>query len=321
VPYAAELPLALALLVLVVVGAQPGVAFVRGFRSFAGTAWSGQVSPTQLWSELPSLLQPLVLLLSAPALATLVLILAQRAPTLRSVPESADAGGRGRPAHGRVLHGLLTGLKALVLSASLFALVFDSLAGWRDTYTRSAAELLLISERVLPALLLRAAWVCVLLGGVELIVQQLVRLCRLRMTRRQQQDEQRELAGDPRLLSERRARAHSADLPARLSPQLAAAELAQLSAAAVLITGTACVVALEYSPELAVPRVWLSAQGPHALELLARAYSLELPIVSDDLLASALLRSPLKAAIPAEWHARVAQLLVSSAVPAAREAS
>jgi type III secretory pathway component EscU len=156
--------------------------------------------------------------------------------------------------------------------------------------------------------------VCLVLGGLELLVQHVARLRRLRMTRHALQAEQRELAGDPRMMSERRARVH-------LSPQLAASDLVQLSAAAVVITGTACVVALEYTPELGVPRVWLSAEGPQALELLSRAYSLQLPIFSDELLATALSRTPLRAAIPAEWHTRVAQLLVASAVPAVREAS
>jgi type III secretory pathway component EscU len=168
---------------------------------------------------------------------------------------------------------------------------------------------------VLPALLIRSAWVCVLLAGIELSVQYVTRLRRLRMTRQQVQAEQRELAGDPRLLSERRARAQA------LSPQLVAADLAQLRAAALLVTGAGCVVALEYSPAHGVPRVWLRAEGTHALELLSRAYNLALPIVSDELLASVLFRTPLRAAVPSGWHARVAHWLVERGVPAAREAS
>jgi hypothetical protein len=48
-------------------------------------------------------------------------------------------------------------VKVLVLSGSLIALLFDSFPGWLDTHARSATELLEISGRVLPALLLRAA--------------------------------------------------------------------------------------------------------------------------------------------------------------------
>jgi type III secretion system FlhB-like substrate exporter len=308
-PYAGELPFALALLALVVIGTQQSTAFLQAFRSFARSAWSGALPLKQ---ALPSLLQPLAVMLGVPALVALLCMLAQRAPTLRGAPDagSANQRGRGRPSHGRVTHGWMTSVKVFVLGASLVTLVFDSLAGWLDTHARSASELLAISGRVLPAVLVRSAWVCMLLGGLELGVQYVARMRRLRMTRQQLEDEQRELAGDPRLLHERRSRA-AQDLPVRVAPQLIAADAAQLSAAALLIAGTTCVVALEYSPEHGVPRIWLSAQGAHALELLARAYNLDLPIVSDELLASALFRLPLRAALPGAWHARVADLLVT----------
>jgi type III secretion system FlhB-like substrate exporter len=120
------------------------------------------------------------------------------------------------------------------------------------------------------------------------------------------------------MVAERRSRA-SQDLPARLSPELAAADLAQLQTAALLITATSGVVALEYSPEHGVPRLWLRAQGPHALELLSRAYSIDMPIVSDELLVAALSRLPLHAALPSEHHARVAEYLVACPAPAAPE--
>jgi flagellar biosynthetic protein FlhB len=153
----------------------------------------------------------------------------------------------------------------------------------------------------------------VLLGAAELAVQYIARMQRLRMTRRQVQEEQRELAADPRLLSERRSRAAQA-------PQLAAADLSQLKAAALVITGAGCVVAVEYTPEHGVPRVWLSAQGTLALELLSRAYNLDLPILSDELLASALAPLPLRAAVPAEFHKRVALHLALRGVRATAEA-
>lgn len=306
-PYASEWTFALALFA-VVLGGQQAAVFVRGFERFANSAFRAETSSTQALAALPSLLQPLLVLLVMSALAVLLCVLAQRAPTLRAAPDSgAHEEGRGRPGHGRLLQGLLALGKLLVLAASLFALVYDGLQGWLATHARSAGELLAITGRVLPAMFTRAAWVCLLLGGVELAVQYVARMQRLRMTRRQVQDEQRELAADPRMSSERRSRA-------ALSPQLAAADLTQLSAASLVITGASCVVALEYAPEHGVPRVWLSAQGPHALELLSRAYSLDLPIVSDELLASALSRLPLRAAVPAEFHALVAKHLAAHGV-------
>jgi|GEM_PF-6436189 len=320
-PFASELPIALALLALALVGGQPIAAFAAAFRNFARASWGGELSLMQASAALPGLLQPLFVLLAIPALAALACIVAQRAPTLQSSPDSSSAQeqGRGRPGHGRTTRAWLTALKVLVLGASLLALVYDSAAGWLATTERSANDLLAISGRVLPAVLVRAAWVCLLLAGLELTVQYIARTRRLRMTHQQLHDEQRELVGNPRLLAERRSRA--CDVPARLSPQLIAADLAQLSAAALLITGTSCVVALEYTPERGVPRVWLGAEGNHALELLSRAYNLDLPIVHDELLAASLFRTPLKASIPSEWHARVAQLLVDKGVAQTREGS
>lgn len=316
-PYANEWTFAVVLLALVVVGSLQGAAFVEAFQGGLKASLRGEPGVTHL----KGLVQPLIALLAVPALVALVCMVAQRAPTLRAAPDLAgEHEKRGRPAHGRVAHALLAGFKIVVLGASLGALVYDGLLGWLDMHARSAGDLLAISGRVLPVMLMRAAWVCALLGGVELAVQYLARMRRLRMTRRQMQDEQRELAADPRMLSERRSRA-AQELPARLSPQLAAAELAQLSAAALLITGASRVVAIEYSPEHGVPRVWLSAEGPHALELLSRAYQLDLPIVSDELVAAALSRLPLRASVPAEFHARVAEWLVTRGKPAAREAS
>ena len=322
-PYASELPIALALLALAVVGAQPVAAFVAAFQSFARASWAGRLSLEQASAALTSLLQPLLLLLAIPMLATLACIVAQRAPTLQSRPDSGSAREheRGRPGHGRATRAWLTALKVLVLGASLFALVDGSLMGWLDTTGRSADELLATGGRVLPAVLVRAAWVCVLLAALELTVQYIARMRRLRMTRQQVQDEYRELAGDPRLLAERRSRAYASDLPAHLSPQLLAADLAQLSAAALLITGTSCAVALSYSREQGVPRVWLGAEGNHALELLSRAYNLGLPIAHDELLAAALFRTPPRAAIPREWHGRVAELLVHHGIAKTTEAS
>ena len=322
-PFAGELPLGLALFALALVGGQPIAAFVAAFQRFARSAWGAQLSLAEAVAALLGLLQPLLQLLAIPALATLACIVAQRAPTLQSSPNSHSAReeARGRPGHGRTTRAWLTSLKVLVLGASLFALLSDSAAGWRDMTGRSAEDLLAATGRVLPAVLMRAGWICVLLGSLELTVQYIARMRRLRMTREQLQDEQRELASDPRLLAERRSRAHASDLPARLSPQLMAADLAQLTAADLLITGTSFVVALEYAPERGVPRVWLSAEGNHALELLSRAYTIDLPIVHDELLAASLFKTPAQAPIPSEWHPRIAQLFVENRITQAREAS
>ena len=180
-------------------------------------------------------------------------------------------------------------------------------------HERSAEGLWALSRRALSGLLLRAFWTLLLLGAFDLLAQQWVRLRRLRMTRREVQDEQRELSGDPLVMAERRARALAAPTEL-LTPQLYAAKLAQLSAAALVLTGEGRAVALHYVPErMSVPVLWLKAEGAQAVELVARAYAVGVPLASDNLLADDLFRLEPMQPIPASVHARVAQLMAAGA--------
>jgi len=204
-------------------------------------------------------------------------------------------------------------LKWLVMALALGTLLSDSLPGLIAAHERSAHELWTLSLRVLRGLALRAFWALLLLGAFDLLAQQWVRMRRLRMTRREVLDEQRELSGDPAVMAERRARALSE--PAELlTPQLYAAKLAQLSAASLVLTGEARALALQYAPErMPAPVLWLKAEGAQAVELLARAYALGVPLASDSLLADDLYRLELMQPIPASFHPRVAQLMAAGA--------
>ncbi|HET8936043.1 MAG TPA: EscU/YscU/HrcU family type III secretion system export apparatus switch protein, partial [Polyangiales bacterium] len=128
-PYASEWTFALGLLALMVVGTQQGAALLRGFEGLTKASLRGE----RAWTQAMSLLQPLMLLLAVPALAALVCMVAQRAPTLRGAPDTAkEHEKRGRPSHGRVMQALLTGGKVFLLGASLSALVYDSRLGWLE---------------------------------------------------------------------------------------------------------------------------------------------------------------------------------------------
>jgi type III secretory pathway component EscU len=248
-----------------------------------------------------------MLALLAGAAAALAAIVAQRAPTLRWFADSSERAGRGP--HNPARSVRVTVLKLGVLLVGLGAKVADSWPGLLSAYQLDAAALLEASARLIEALLFRAAAVLLALGAIELGVQQLARLRRLRMTRAEVKEEQRELLGDPQMLAERRARA--ARSMERLSPQLRAAAISQLSAAALLLTGDNRVVALRYAPgQDEVPIVWLKADGAHAIELVQRAYSLDLELATEPQLVDELSRLALLAPIPTAWHERVAQLLV-----------
>jgi flagellar biosynthesis protein FlhB len=264
-------------------------------------------------------LRALGLLWLAPAVAALCAVVAQRAPTLRWFSEVTDRGGerRGRPARSRLTATLFTALKLLVLAVGLGAKLYDSWPGLLSAYELDAAELLAACARVGVALFWRAALLLLALGVLELGAQQLARLRRLRMTRAQVQQEQRELFGDPHMLAERRARssggAGGAMTMERLAPQLRAAALAQLSAASLLLTGAGRVVALRYVPaQDSVPIVWLKAEGTHAVELLQRAYHLDIPLATDNPMVAELFQHELLTPIPMACYSRVAQLLAAS---------
>jgi flagellar biosynthesis protein FlhB len=139
------------------------------------------------------------------------------------------------------------------------------------------------------------------LGALELVLQQLERLRRLRMTRREVVEEQREQESNPRLHSERRARA------------AAVSGNTSLAGASIVLTGQGRVLALRYRPEHdAAPVLWCKAEGAHAVRLLAEAYALGLPLASDAVLTGDLYRLAPGQAIPAAAHSRIAKLWVEA---------
>ena len=249
------------------------------------------------------------------------MVVLQRAPSLRLLSSNTDphtdprapGGSRQRPApYGRAQQSAVTAFKWSVMGVALGALLWDSAPGLLVAAERSAAELGALAVHALGALSVRAAWVLFGLGALDLLLQQALRLRRLRMTRRELLDEQRELVGDPWILAERRARALQQP-DELLTPQLYAAKLAQLRAASLVLTGEGRAVALQYAPERAAsPVLWLKAEGAQAVELLARAYAMGVPLASDSLLADDLFRLAPLQAIPAAAHARVAQLMAAA---------
>jgi type III secretion system FlhB-like substrate exporter len=313
VPFTGDWPFAAALLASVAALGSLGTASLSAWRELAQAALSGQRTLAVSGHALPRLGSALIALIGAPCAAALLLLLLQRAPSLRLLRSDADprAPRRRPPAYGLRLQAAVTTFKWSAMACALGALLWDSLPGLLSAHERTPDELLSLAGRVLQALCLRAVWVLLALGALDLLVQQSARLRRLRMTRRELLDEQRELVGDPFMLAERRARALQQP-DELLTPQLYAAKLAQLSAASLVLTGDGRALALYYAPERATaPVLWLKAEGAQALELVARAYALGVPLASDSLLADDLFRLAPMQAIPGSAHARVAQLMAA----------
>jgi len=279
--------------------AYAGSRLVAGWSEFAARAWSGRPpAPTQLSQ---GLLWPTAWILLGSGAAVGVAVLAQRGATLRLQGQASGAatGARRSTRDPAWVNASLSAFKVLVLTGALALQLRGSLAGVHAAFERDAQELLALSARLLWQLSLRSALVLLALGALELLVQQLLRLRRLRMTRRELRDEQRELAADPRLASERRARSSTPSL--------------SLEAADLVLTGDGRVLALRYvKGRDAAPVLWLKAEAAQAVELVRRAYALGVPLATDALLTDELYRLEAMQPIPAAWSARVASLLARS---------
>jgi type III secretion system FlhB-like substrate exporter len=271
----------------------------RALTTFARAALAGRTPALDAWLALG---RPVALWLAVTAFAALLLTAAQRAATWRMFQAGVERrpGERGRPARPRAV-GFAVGLvKLLVMSAALASLFDGSLPGLLESWQRDPRELPELSASVVRALLLRAAFALLVLGAADLVLQQLERLRRLRMTRRELRHEQREDSADPRMAAERRARARAGDPPE------------PLAGASLIITGGARVVALRYAPPRDhAPRLWRKGEGLLAVQLLAEAHALGLPLADDVVLANDLFRLEPGRAIPEAQHARVAALMVT----------
>jgi flagellar biosynthesis protein FlhB len=281
--------------------------FVRAWSDWARGLFAGHA--TWQASLVNELFWPVSLLMLVPYLSVVAVTIVQRGATWR-LWQNDPARGNEPPGAGGRSPLLAAGgrlLKLVVLAAVLAPELVRSFPGIVDGFARDAPELLPLLVRFLRVLCLRAGLTLVVLGALDLIVQQLARLARLRMSRREWLDEQRDEVGDPRWRGERRSRA------AVLANERGMPDAAQLEAASLVVTGAARAVALRYRPgHDEVPVVWLKADGQAAVALVGRAYSLGLPLETDPWLAGELYRVELMQPIPEPTHARVAALLVAA---------
>lgn len=275
-----------------------GPMFWRALGGFSELSWSGQQPTAAAWSLLLRPFSAFVLTLFAVAL---LLITAQRALTWRIWQTQHDTRAARAFAPGQLSWPWALGMtlfKLALLGWVLIAPLHESAPGVLASFQRTPAELLALWGRVALVLAERAALALLVLGALELAVQQLERLRRLRMTRREVIDELRELAPDQRLLRELRLRT---DTPA-----------AELEQASLLLTGAGRAVALRYDAlRDSAPVLCSKAEALGALHLLARGYVLGLPLASDELLTSDLYRLEPGQPIPAGAYERVAKLLAA----------
>jgi flagellar biosynthetic protein FlhB len=285
--------------------AQLGPTWVAAWQRLVQSMWSDTSASSATGSAFALLRQAALLSLAPCALSWLAIGL-QRAGAWRVWGAQRRAANNvpAQTSSSRLVTTLLAYARLSVLSVALAWPLRTSLSGLRAAWQLDVSALLPALGRVLEALVQRAAWWLVLLGVVDLVVQQGLRLRRLRMTHQQVREEQRELVGDPRLLAERSARARSA---AAVSGE------PQLAAAALVLTNARRVIALQYvAGRDHAPSVLLKAEAAGALALLSQAYALELPLASDAWLTDELYVLPMQQAIPERLHARVARYLAAA---------
>ncbi|MET0384782.1 MAG: EscU/YscU/HrcU family type III secretion system export apparatus switch protein [Polyangiales bacterium] len=289
--------------------------FLEAWSSMARRLFAGESVFTPLLAG--ELLGPSGLLLLVPYLAVVAVLIAQRGvmwPIWRSGGSTESGAPLPRPsAWSRLGQRAAQWLKVSLLAGVLGVVLYDNHAGVLAAFQRDPAHLLPQLLRVSRALALRAAFVLIALGVLELVVQHVLRLRRLRMTRQEQLDEHRATVGDPLWLVYRQAQARQAAYGTLLS----AADTQQLSAADVVLTGQGRALAVQLVAAGAA--VSVRAHGAAAVELVGRAYSLGLPIESADTLVASLfgwpVEQPLSAALQAELTG-----LVGSAGPARQRA-
>jgi len=171
------------------------------------------------------------------------------------------------------------------IALATFTLVFvglawpwsDALRGMLDAWQRAPSELLPIAGTPALALFERAALALAVAAALELALQTAVFRRRLRMSRRELQEEARATEGDPHARAERRRRAHEVRMQATLL------ELSEVSA---IVFDSERAIGLRVSQRR--PVVWLQADGELARMLRREGAARQLPLVHDSELAVAL---------------------------------
>jgi flagellar biosynthesis protein FlhB len=179
----------------------------------------------------------------------------------------------------------------------------DALRGMVGAWQRAPAELSPLAGSLAIALLERAAIALAVVGVLELGAQTLWYRRRLRMSRRELQEESRATEGDPHARTERRRRAHEFRMQATLL---------ELSEVSVIVFDSERAIGLKLAS--GAPVVWIKATGELAATLRREANARAVPLLSHRGLAIALSTLEPNEPLPAELLQRVRVQLGNSAV-------
>ncbi|HEX2676680.1 MAG TPA: EscU/YscU/HrcU family type III secretion system export apparatus switch protein, partial [Polyangiales bacterium] len=198
---------------------------------------------------------------------------------------------------------------ALLVLWACGSLVLASLPGVLATWQAAPHAVARPVAALSRGLVLRASVGLLLLGAAELGVRLIRRGLRLRMTRRELEDERRASEGDPRVLGERRR---------RLRALANEASLAELSRACLVLHDAAgLAVALHekiVAGKSSMLVVWIHGRGTLAARMVEQALALGVPVQREARLVAALQRCELTERVPAELLPRLLPLMAAGSV-------
>lgn len=288
-----------------------GAALVRACGVLLSTAFSAarldvQQPLAQLGPALHAVCVALLPLLLAPAAAALLAVLLQSGFSFSSGARRSQLADTAFLSSARAGSSALALIKIVLVAWVLGSAVLRSARGILDAWQSEPARLGQVAFMLIGDILLRAALAFCLLGAADLVYQRMRRRQRLRMTRRELQDEQRETHGDPKLLAERKRRWHDVAVQNGL---------AELTRASLVVHGAADrVVALRIAlDEHPAPRLWVKGEGELAQRMLASAAQQGLPLHQDVELTTALYRLEPAEPVPSALYSQVARLCASKA--------
>jgi flagellar biosynthesis protein FlhB len=252
-------------------------------RSGASTRPSALTLFTQS-PQLSELAQLLAALLIAIALIAALATSLQRGAFVRI----AGAGGSTfesrippEPLAARFARSAFSVVKWAVFIAALFAPWSEAVRGMMGAWQRTPQELLPIAGRLILALLERAAIVLAVLGVIDFGFQQAAFRRRLRMSRRELQDEQKATESDPHATAERKRRMRE------LQAEVALRELEEVTMLVCDVEGRAFGLR-ERGREMVV---WIKAEDDLAARVRAEAGARGVPVRVDRDLAVVLARA------------------------------
>jgi flagellar biosynthetic protein FlhB len=249
-------------------------------------------------SQLAELAQVIAALLIAIALTAALVTALQRGAFVR-IAAGAGSTFESRippePVAARLARSAMSVAKWAVFVAALVAPWSEAVRGMMGAWQRTPSELLPLAGRLVLALLERAAIVLAVLGVVDFGVQQVAFRRRLRMSRRELQEEQKATESDPHATAERKRRMRE------LQAEVALRELEEVTMLVCDVEGRAFGVR-EHGREVAV---WIKAEGEVAARVRTEAEARGLPIRVDRDLSGVLARGEIGEALPEAVAARL----------------